>query len=209
MFIYLDESGDTGFRFDSGSSRYFVVALLLCPDPIPLNGAIEDLRVELGYDARYEFKFQKSSEAIRTRFLGILVRHELLIRCLVVDKQLLAWSHTNKSETFYQYLLGLILTHDDLRLADATLIIDQREKDKRSKQSMTTYLRKAANESPAGKRRIKSIRYHDSHRDNLLQAVDMVAGAVFTQYRDGNASYVGIIRSKIDDLWELNPSRTQ
>jgi len=182
------------------------VALLLCPDPIPLNGAIEDLRVELGYDARYEFKFQKSNEAIRTRFLGVLVRHELLIRCLVVDKQLLAWSHTNKSETFYQYLLGLILTHDDLRLADATLIIDQREKDKRSKQSMTTYLRKAANEPPDGRRRIKSIRYHDSHRDNLLQAVDMVAGAVFTQYRDGNASYVGIIRSKIDDLWELNPS---
>ncbi len=209
MFVYLDESGDTGFRFDSGSSRYFVVALLLCPDPIPLNGAIEDLRVELGYDARYEFKFQKSSEAVRTRFLRILVRHELLIRCLVVDKYLLARPEMNKTETLYQYLLGLILTHDDLRLADATLIIDQREKDKRSKQSMTTYLRKAANEPPDGRRRIKSIRYHDSHRDNLLQAVDMVAGAVFTQYRDGNVSYVGIIRSKIDDLWELNPSRTQ
>lgn len=209
MFVYLDESGDTGFRFDSGSSRYFVVALLLCPDPLPLNGAIEDLRSELGYDARYEFKFQKSSEDIRSRFLKLLTRHELLIRCVVVDKQVLAWSAMKKSETFYQYLLGLLLTNDDLRLADATLIIDQRARDKRNKQSLTTYLRRAANESGAGTRKIKTIRYHESHRDNLLQAVDMVAGALFTHYRDGNTSYTRIIRSKIDDIWELNLPEAQ
>jgi Protein of unknown function (DUF3800) len=39
MHVYIDESGDTGFKFRSGSSRYFVVTLLLVDDPIPLHQA--------------------------------------------------------------------------------------------------------------------------------------------------------------------------
>lgn len=47
MYIYVDESGDTGFKFGKGSSRYFVVALLLVDDPIPLHQAIHDVRLQL------------------------------------------------------------------------------------------------------------------------------------------------------------------
>ena len=47
MFVYLDESGDTGFKFPN-SSRYFVIALLLIEDPIPFHAAIEDLRRTIG-----------------------------------------------------------------------------------------------------------------------------------------------------------------
>ncbi|MBA2754312.1 MAG: DUF3800 domain-containing protein [Chloroflexia bacterium] len=48
MFVYLDESGDTGFTFDSGSSAFFVITLLLVDDPIPFQTAISRLRQELG-----------------------------------------------------------------------------------------------------------------------------------------------------------------
>ncbi len=47
MFVYLDESGDTGFKFRRGSSKYFVVTLLLVEDPIPVQIAIDELRSEL------------------------------------------------------------------------------------------------------------------------------------------------------------------
>lgn len=47
MFVYLDETGDTGFKFDKGSSRYFVVTMLLVQDPIPLYTAIDDFRKSL------------------------------------------------------------------------------------------------------------------------------------------------------------------
>jgi hypothetical protein len=82
MYIYLDESGDTGFKFRQGSSRYFVVALLLVDDPIPLHQEI-----------------------------------------------------------------------------------------------------------------------HESHRDNLLQVVDMVAGAIARTYEGGDGRYQQIIRKKIKNIW--------
>ena len=39
MHIYIDESGDTGFKLKAGSSRCFVIALLLVDDP-RMEGAI-------------------------------------------------------------------------------------------------------------------------------------------------------------------------
>jgi hypothetical protein len=47
MFVYLDESGDAGFKFRQNSSRYFIVTLLLVEDPIPLQGAVDGLRAQL------------------------------------------------------------------------------------------------------------------------------------------------------------------
>jgi len=44
MHIYLDESGDTGFKFGEGSSGYFVVALVLVPDVAAAEEAVRGLR---------------------------------------------------------------------------------------------------------------------------------------------------------------------
>jgi len=73
MFVYLDESGDTGFRFARNSSRYFVITLLLVDDPIPFKAAVDALRESLGFAPGNEFKFYKSSEDVRWAFLRTLV----------------------------------------------------------------------------------------------------------------------------------------
>ncbi|MCC7025169.1 MAG: DUF3800 domain-containing protein [Thermomicrobiales bacterium] len=86
MFVYLDESGDTGFKFRQGSSRYFVITLLLVADPIPFHIAIDDLRQRLGFSPRNEFKWVNASEDVRWSFLEMLRKQDFTARVLVVDK---------------------------------------------------------------------------------------------------------------------------
>ncbi len=203
MFVYLDETGDTGFKFDKGSSRYFVVTILLVQDPIPLYTAIDDLRKNLHFRVGYEFKFSKTPDSMRQAFLRVLVRHDVLIRCLVVDKPNLDRPELRDRETFYTYVLRHLLQNDGGRLQNARLILDQREKDKRNQQHVAAYLRKRLNADPDAIRKIRDIRYHESHRDNLLQAVDMVSGAINASYTKGDFSYRDIVQSKLDDIWEL------
>lgn len=206
MFVYLDESGDTGFKFNQGSSRYFVLTILLTPDPLPLNAAIIELRTSLGFHDRYEFKFYNSRDAIRRDFLRLLTQHDLLIRTLVVDKHQLTSPQLHDRTSFYDYLVRCLLQHDGGRITNAKLILDQREKGKKSQQSLGTYLRREINASQGPERKITDIRYHESHRDNLLQAVDMACGAINAHYARGKPEYLRIIRTKIDDIWEFQPT---
>lgn len=87
--------------------------------------------------------------------------------------------------------------------------LDERQQGKRSKQGLATYLRRELNLRSEGVTKISDIRYHESHRDNLLQAVDMVTGAINTRFSRDNDEYLMIIQSKVDDLWLFSPGNTQ
>lgn len=207
MFVYLDETGDTGFKFNKGSSRFFVVTILLTTDPLPLNSAIDEFRRSNHFGDWHEFKFYSSPDSVRERFLRIMLRHEGLIRCLVIDKHLLMQPHMRQPDIFYNYLLKMLLVYNNNRLNDATLILDEREKGKKSKQGLGTYLRREINRG--GQQKITDIKYHQSHRDNLLQAVDMASGAINAHYAKDNPYFLNIIRPKIDDIRLFTPYMTQ
>lgn len=207
MFVYLDEAGDTGFKFRQGSSRYFVITLLLVTDPVPIHAAIDELRVSLRFDRGNEFKWVSSSADARWAFLRMLRRQKFTARVLVIDKTRTTAPEMRKRDTFYNFLVRLILIHDDGTIQDAIVILDESVKSKRSKQHLSAYLRRELNTEQAS-RKIREVRYHKSHTDNLVQAADMLTGAVNTRYHRGNGEYLDFIRVKISDLWEWNP-RTQ
>ena len=207
MFVYLDETGDTGFRFERGSSRYFVITLLLIDDPIALQTAVDELRRSLGFAAENEFKFYKASEATRWAFLRMLRRQDFTARVLVIDKQQMTKPHMRKRETFYNFLVQMVMQHDNGTIKDAMLILDESVQSKKSKQQLTTYLRKALNANP-NRRKVREVRYHRSSADNIIQAADMLSGAIYARYHRGDASYFDYIRPKVSDLWEWKP-RTQ
>ncbi len=106
---------------------------------------------------------------------------------------------------FYNYMVKQLLKFDGGRLKEARLILDEREKGKKSKQGLGTYLRRELNSQEDGPLKIRDIRYHESHRDNLLQAVDMACGAINALYVKDNQEYWKVIQSKIDDIWEFQP----
>jgi len=208
MQIYLDESGDTGFKFHRGSSRYFVVALLMVDDPLPLHEAIRDLRARLTWPETREFKFVHTHPEARVTFFRAIRRYPFLIHALVVDKSRLHEPELRKKEAFYGKLVTLALQESMDDIADALLIMDESFKGKGSKMNLTTHLRQtinvANNETP---RTIKDVRYHQSHRDNLLQIIDMVAGAVARAYEGGDDQYLRLLRPRLTGV-TLYPSQT-
>lgn len=204
VFVYLDESGDAGFKFRQGSSRYFIITLLLVTDPLPFHEAVDQLRISLGFAPGNELKWVNSSADVRWAFLRMLRRQDFTARVLVIDKELMTAPHMRKRETFYNFLVQLVLRHDNGTIHEATLILDESVESKKSKQHLATYLRKQLNTHPE-LRKIRDVRYHTSHADNLIQATDMLTGAIGTRYRRGNAAYLDYIRVKISDLWEWYP----
>ena len=204
VFVYLDESGDAGFKFRQGSSRYFVVALLLVDDPIPIQVAIDDLRRSLGFAPRDEFKFNHASEEVRRRFLRELRRQSMSIRALVVDKWSLTQPQLRDQATFYDQMVKLVLTEASGSMANATLVLDESVKSKRRKRTRGSFLRQALNLDPAAPK-LRRIIHHASHTDSLIQAADMVSGAVYARFHHGDASYLEIIRTKIEHLRVLGP----
>lgn len=204
MFVYLDESGDTGFKFDRGSSRFFVVTLLLVEDPVPFRAAIDRLRQSLGFAAGNEFKWYASSDDTRMAFLRMARRQDFAARAMVGDETLITGASTRGSEPFYNFPVRMLLEHDADAIRNAPIVLDESVKSRKSKQELTTYLRKALNGDPAV-RRIKDVRYHRSHADNLIQACDMLSGAIYARYHKGNGAYLDYVRVKIGGLWVRRP----
>jgi hypothetical protein len=77
-------------------------------------------------------------------------------------------------------------------------------KSKKSKQQFASYLRKSLNAHP-NLPKVRDVRYHRSSSDNLIQAADMVSGAVYAKYHRGNSEYIDYIRAKISDEWIWRP----
>jgi len=95
MLIFVDDSGDPGFKLEKGSSRYFVIAMVIFDDNLEAEKTaleIKKLKRDLGFPDETEFKFSKSRNEVKKRFLSTVSVSNFRIRCLVVDKKLV-YSH--------------------------------------------------------------------------------------------------------------------
>jgi hypothetical protein len=202
-FAYLDESGDTGFkRLGSGTSDYFVLTLVLIDDPGPVYATITGLRDELGLPGTVEFKFTKNSPRWRERFLTELRRHDLSIRALVVSKALLTGRPAiQNKEALYRSLVRSILVRSADDLSETTLILDEYIRGRRAQQDFDTTIRQALNRKEGG-RRVKDIHHRRSHADAMIQATDMISGAIYASRARQNDSYLNLIRPRIHEIWD-------
>lgn len=179
MLVLIDESGDPGFKLVRGSSSHFVVAMVIFKDFAEAeraSAAIAALRAKLQLKA--EFKFSKSHDHVKDQFFNCVCGYRFSVRAIVVDKSVIYRdSLRERKDLFYNYFVQMLLRHDDGVLHDARVKIDG-SGDRRFKDELNGYLRRQL----AGGQ-IKSIKFAESHRDNLIQLADMVAGAILRSYR--------------------------
>lgn len=72
MLVFIDDSGDPGFKLQKGSSPCFVIALIIFDDPLEAEKtslAIKELRRKLKVSDLYEFKFNKMDKKFKTKEL--------------------------------------------------------------------------------------------------------------------------------------------
>jgi hypothetical protein len=185
MLVLIDESGDPGFKLVRGSSSHFVIAMVVFDDFAEAertSSAIECLRTALDLNA--EFKFSKCHDSIKDAFFDCVRSCRFTVRALVVDKSVVySEGLRERRELFYNYFVKLLMAHDHGVLADARVKIDG-SGDRRFKNELNVYLRRQLQ-----KGQVRSIRFADSRRDNLIQLADMVSGAIYRSYRSDNRKH--------------------
>lgn len=207
MLVFIDDSGDAGFKFDKGSSRFFIIACVIFFDDLEAEKAaiaIKQLKRILKFPEDTEFKFNKSRKTVRKRFLEAINAFGFKVRCLVVDKSLVRSEELRHNKnSFYSYVIKLVLHHSDNTIVDAKVRIDG-SGDRVFRKNFVTYLRKQLNSSQ--KKIMRNCKLINSRSNVLIQMADMIAGTIRRSYEEDKTdryTYKQIIKKHIQDEWNF------
>jgi hypothetical protein len=207
MIVFIDDSGDAGFKLDKGSSKFFVISCVIFSDELEAEKtavAIKELKRILKFPETVEFKFNKSRKPIRLKFIETINKFQFKIRSLIVDKSLIRSPELKHNKnSFYSYIIKSVLQHSDNKIINAKIRIDG-SGDRIFRKSFITYLRKQLNTNQ--KKIMKNCRLIASHTNVLIQMADMIAGAVRRSYEDNKTDknvYKQIIKKHIQDEWKF------
>lgn len=206
MLVFIDDSGDAGFKIEKGSSRFFIIALIIFDDELEAQKtavAIKELKRELKFPDDVEFKFSKSRRGVRKQFLSAICKYDFKIRCLTVDKNIIYSPELrdNKS-SFYSFAIKTVLKYSK-NIIDAKIRIDG-SGDRVFRRSFLGYLKQQLNSEQ--KKVIRNCKLVDSKKDVLIQLADMVAGSVrrsLDDEKDDKDEYLKIVKKRIEDIWSF------
>src|SRR3990167_11538222 len=129
MLVFIDDSGDPGFRIGKGSSPIFVIAMIVFSDQLEAEKTsvtIKELRRKLKVSDLYEFKFNKTNRKFRNAFINTVKGFKFKIRAIVVDKKVIHSQRLRSyKEDFYNHIIMQILKHSK-SIKNAKLRFDKR-----------------------------------------------------------------------------------
>lgn len=198
MLVFIDESGCPGFKFTRGSDPVFGLGMVIFAtgeDARATEQSMLTLRRRLQH--KPEFKFSKSSDALRDAFFRTLVNCPFVVRALIVRKDALYSQHLRASvDSFYNYFVKMLMAHDDGALDAARVRIDG-SGSQEFQRSLGAYLRRELGQ------RIKDVKMSDSARDPLMQLADMCIGAITRAERDraDSGRWREMLAPRIGDIW--------
>lgn len=209
MLVFIDDSGDAGFKLGRGSTPYFVICCVIFDDELDAERAaveIKTLRRTLGVSDRFEFKFTGSNKDTRVAFMQCISKLNFRVRAIRVDKSKIRLEELKtKKAKFYNYTIKLVLSHCNGTLVDANIKLDGTA-DRTYRREAEAYLRRELNTK--GNRLIKKIAFKKSHDSVLIQMADMIAGAINRERqvdKTDAALYLSYLRAagKIQSLWDF------
>jgi len=194
MFIYLDESGDLGFR--TGGSKYFVITFISVTNNLQLERTIREVKSKYGLHSNYEIKGSSTTARIKNELLQKISKLNIEIYSIVMNKSKVFSRIRDDKNILYNYVLGLILVPYIINQQDVNILVDRRTVSVRSGFKLDDYL-----EYKVWYENLADVNMNISHEDskhNLgIQAVDVISYAIFRKYESGDVSYYDLIRHRI------------
>lgn len=204
MLVFIDDSGDAGFKLDKGSSKHFVIACVIFDDNLDAEETalkIKRLRRTLKWRDDHGFKFNKANKQIRLAFLNEVKGCTFRVRAIVADKSIIRSPELRSNKTkFYNYMIKEVLSKSAGSIKNGSIRLDGHE-DRAYKKAATTYFKQQA--SPRGGV-IKDMKFVNSKNDNLIQLADMVAGSILRTTQPSKTDsddYLKIIKKRVEDIW--------
>ena len=205
MLVFIDDSGDPGFKLEKGSSKVFIIAMVIFKDNLEAEKtsvAIKELRRKLKMSDLSEFKFNKSNRKFRVAFIDTVKKFDFKIRAIVVDKSFI-YSQRLKihKENFYNYVIMQVLKNSK-SIKNAKLKFDKRGEIELRNQLRVYLSRELDNKK---NKVFKDLKFVDSRQNTLIQLADMVAGSIFSFYTNKDKSYLEELKKskRIDDVWSF------
>jgi hypothetical protein len=198
MIIAIDDSGDVGFKLGKGSSPYFAIATVFFDDNLDAEEMalkIKRLRKNLNWTPLHEFKFRKTSDAIKEKFFKTINPLNFHIVLALIDKSTITDKTLIQNPSyFYNTVIIKTLNSGMRKIQKAHIYIDG--------ESGSDYRRKTKTffRQNLPKQAIKKLSYRDSKKDNLIQLADMIAGAAIystATNRDNAKNFLNIIKKHI------------
>lgn len=196
MWVFVDESGDTGLKLGKGSSDWFVLTLVIFSDAKDVNSAeqsLSSLRQTLGLKADYEFHFSHSKTSVKDAFFNQISGERFSFCSVAIEKAKLAQGDLANKKAFLKRAFELVFDETKSFLQNAKIAIDG-SGSREFRRETQSLLKKYMNED-SGTKRIKKVVIEDSKKNDLIQLADMVCGAIAREIKgkpDGKR-YLGVL----------------
>ena len=200
MKIFIDESGDLGFS--TGSSRWFIVTLLLTSTHRKVEKCVKKVHKGLRKKDKKvkELHAYKEKDATRKRVLKLVSKVEdVQILTIVLNKDKVYTRLQDQKAVLYNYVTNILLDRlhtsgviDDVE--DVEICIDQKETNKFMNEHYLKYLQKG---TQSWKQNRIDIRLAHSHNEKCLQAIDFISWAIFRKYERGDYDFYNLIQEKV------------
>ena len=207
MLVFIDDSGDPGFKLNRGSTIYFIISMVIFDDELEAEKtavAIKELKREIGFEEQTEFRFFKTRKDFRIKFLKTVSKFDFRIRCLVVDKSIIHSNELkNNKNSFYAYFIKEVLKHSNDTILNAKVRMDG-SGNRIFRKNFFTYLRKELNSK--NRKIMLNCKMVDSKNNVLVQLADMVAGSINRAQNRKKKDcdiYKNIIKKRIEDEWHF------
>ena len=192
--MWGDESGDCGFKFKNGSSKFFVIVIVYLTDNIGIEDIkkrFEGTKKDSNLTEDYELKFSRCNDALKIKILNIINRLPIEYKAIVVDKQNIgAPALSLQPQQLYCEMMRRLLYDNNPPLEKATLVIDEAVA-KIHQKEFNWVLKKYLSKNVLG-----SIKQKKSKNEVMIQIADIIAGSIFKKFEKQKEEHHNTISSK-------------
>lgn len=203
--LWLDESGDPGFKFSLGSSKYFIIAFVyldvgkdIDEEISSIEKQMSKLKAKLSLTVDYEFKFSRCKDKFKQEFLKRILKFPIKYKAIIVNKKRLkAPALKYRPKELYCEMIRRLLYDNNPPLEKAIFIIDEavaKIHQREFKGILRRYLSKNI---------VRKISQRRSRNDFMIQIADMICGSIFRKYEKQDDQYWRIIKNKEKILIEF------
>ncbi|WP_439242481.1 DUF3800 domain-containing protein [Lonepinella sp. BR2474] len=197
--VYLDESGDLGWKFDApyrygGSSRYLTIATILIEHGKRhlLKRLMRDLYKKTKTPTTEEIKWAKLSQENRCWIAEKLVQFkeklgaDVQYFCITVSKEKVREHIRQDPNKLYNYMIKLLLAKELSQYSDVFLNVDQRSIKIESGKSLHDYLQTSIWFDFESQTKLKTISC-DSKCNLGIQLADIFSGIAQNHFEDSKS----------------------
>jgi len=203
-YLFLDWSGDVGFKFGRGSSEYLVLALVSSTDYSQVRMTLAFLRTELELSPLFEFHYRQTPPEVREAFFDVLTGLPFSSEILVVHKPSLPpwFVRMREAEIYGHFVSDLVLRADQTIIEQASLLVDAQ----RSDMVLIRGIRVAVSRALGGAEvnyGLRKVKARPAREEDGIQIADMIAGAMVSRL-EGKRDYLAELQEHLS-VWHYEP----